>query len=227
MKTNKIRKLFRKAGVVESRQYPRHFNLSHRMIGTSLVIGLVFNGILSIEAVAQLSNDAVTANDFCERTLQGEPFARTELFFGLSKSNGSVITEKQFQRFLDQKVTPRFPDGLTVLSGQGQFQNSSGTIDKEGSKLLILLYPFSLAKSRAIEEIRRDYKKIFQQESVLRVDKQSCTSFEEIASFTNHEFCNIGGLGASPPGEGLTPATPYDYIVAAGTELKTTRSGGA
>jgi hypothetical protein len=74
-------------------------------------------------------------------------------------------------------VTPRFPDGLTLLAGNGQFKDSAGNLIQEGSKLLILLYPFSKDLSRLVDEIREDYKGAFQQESVLRVDEHSCVAF--------------------------------------------------
>jgi hypothetical protein len=93
------------------------------------------------------------------------------------KSGGPTITEQEFKQFVDTKVTPRFPDGLTILSGAGQFKDASGTIVEEGSKLLILLYPFSIQRSNVVEAIRRDYKALFQQESVLRIDDLSCVSF--------------------------------------------------
>ena len=99
-------------------------------------------------------------------------FARTELFFGTSKPDGTVVTDAQFMQFLDEVVTPRFPDGLTLLSGHGQFRNSAGVIIEEKSFLLILLYPAEefRAASRRIERIRTLYKQRFQQESVLRAD---------------------------------------------------------
>ena len=113
----------------------------------------------------------------CEKVIGGEIFARTELLFGLSRSGGPDITEAEFQGFIDAKVTPRFPDGLTLLAGNGQFRDSAGNIIQEGSKLLILLYPFSKDGSKLVDEVRNDYKDEFQQESVLRVDEFSCVSF--------------------------------------------------
>jgi hypothetical protein len=103
---------------------------------------------------------------------QGDPFLRTELFFGSSKPDGSMVTEAQFRRFLDEEITPRFPDGLTLLTGLGQFRGSSGTIVRERSMVLILLYPKDTARasSQKIEQIRAAYKTMFQQESVLRAD---------------------------------------------------------
>jgi hypothetical protein len=114
---------------------------------------------------------------FCEAVLDGDLWARTELYFGLSRAEGPDITEDDFQGFLDSVVTPRFPDGLTLLSGNGQFRGSSGVVVQEGTKLLILFYPWSAARNRAVERIRALYKSEFQQEAVLRVDEQSCVSF--------------------------------------------------
>ncbi|HEU4538243.1 MAG TPA: DUF3574 domain-containing protein [Polyangiaceae bacterium] len=107
----------------------------------------------------------------------GSAFARTELFFGLSRSAGPDITEGEFAGFVDAKVTPRFPDGLTLIDGDGQFRGADGEIIREGSKLLILLHGGSNAESKKIEAIRTDYKTQFQQESVLRTDIVNCVSF--------------------------------------------------
>ena len=98
-------------------------------------------------------------------------FARTELFFGTAKPDG-VVTDEEFFAFLDQEITPRFPDGLTLLKGDGQFRGESGVIVKEDSFVLILLYPLEDFRdsSRKINAIRRLYRAQFQQESVLRVD---------------------------------------------------------
>jgi hypothetical protein len=108
----------------------------------------------------------------------GELWARTDLYFGTAKPDGTVVTDEQFKLFLDQVVTPRFPDGLTLLTGFGQFRDSSGTILQERSMLLILLYPPPTHdSSKKIEEIRAIYKQTFQQESVLRVDTAGLVSF--------------------------------------------------
>ena len=83
-----------------------------------------------------------------------------------------VVTDEQFTQFVDDYVTPRFPDGLTVLKADGQFRGENGTIVKEKSFVLVLLYPreaFADASQR-IEWIRMLYKRQFDQESVLRVD---------------------------------------------------------
>lgn len=83
-----------------------------------------------------------------------------------------MVTEDEWQNFLADVITPRFPDGFTVLTGYGQFRGSGGKIVRENSFVLIVLYPLKMRKStsRKIEQIRRAYLKAFQQQSVLRVD---------------------------------------------------------
>ena len=82
------------------------------------------------------------------------------------------MTEDEFNRFLDEVVTPLFPDGLTVIKGAGQFKGSDRLTIKEDSFLLILLHPFETQKadSRNIDFIRQEYMRQHGQESVLRVD---------------------------------------------------------
>lgn len=108
----------------------------------------------------------------------GEVFNRTELYFGSEKPDGSEVTETEFERFVDEEVTPSFPDGLTLLAGEGQFRDSSGDIVEEPSHVLILLYPPDDREANGeIEEIREAYKSEFKQESVLRVDARERVSF--------------------------------------------------
>jgi hypothetical protein len=104
--------------------------------------------------------------------IQTDPFIRTELFFGSERPNKPEVSDREFKRFLDAEITPRFSAGLTVLKGYGQFRGSDGTIVQEGSFVLILLYPRETLRdsSAKIEEIRTLYKEQFEQESVLRVD---------------------------------------------------------
>jgi hypothetical protein len=108
-------------------------------------------------------------------------FLRTELYFGSNKPDGTVVTPEQFQQFLNDVITPLFPDGLTLLTGFGQFRGSSGVIERERSMVLILLYPVETARTSGqhIETIRSAYEKQFQQESVLRADEPlpECVSF--------------------------------------------------
>jgi hypothetical protein len=101
-----------------------------------------------------------------------EAFVRTELFFGTAREDLPPVSDEEWHQFLDSVITPRFPEGLTVYTAEGQFQDESGSVIKEKSFVLLLLYPLEEWKKRsaAIEFIREAYKDAYQQQSVLRVD---------------------------------------------------------
>src|SRR5262245_42158833 len=125
-------------------------------------------------AIASVQDPPVIPRSLLKRLgKQPQRFVRTELFFGTA-TPGEAVTEERFLLFLDAEVTPRFPDGLTLFKGHGQFTGENGVLVKEEPFVLILLHPFENLRenNRKIEEIRRLYKKQFQQESVLRVDYQ-------------------------------------------------------
>jgi Protein of unknown function (DUF3574) len=131
------------------------------------------------------SSEGITLKDrhhlslFCKTFSDSRLFVRTELFFGLGKADGGEVSDLEFNQFLARTITPNFPDGLTLLSGRGQFKSSNGKIVKESANLLILIYPFDqlIQSSQKIKSIRQAYKQEFKQDSVLRSDELSCVSF--------------------------------------------------
>ena len=103
--------------------------------------------------------------------------ARLELLFGSARRQGAAISDEEWTAFLDTEVTPRFPDGLTVLSGPGQWRGKNGHVERERSFVLVVWYEPSRAADAHIEAIRSVFKQRFAQESVMRVDGASCVSF--------------------------------------------------
>ena len=103
--------------------------------------------------------------------------ARLELLFGADRAGGAPVGEAEWSLFLDSEVTPRFPDGLTVFDGAGQWRGSGGGILRERSRLLVIWYRPTGRSEADIEAIRDAYKRRFAQESVLRADGVSCVSF--------------------------------------------------
>ncbi len=103
-------------------------------------------------------------------------FVKEELYFGLSKPSG-VVSETEWQQFLNGVITPRFQGGLTVKDAYGQYMSKSGKISQEKTKIVILIYENNLAKNQKVEEAIANYKRTFQQESVLRVTSNVNVSF--------------------------------------------------
>ncbi|HEV2665111.1 MAG TPA: DUF3574 domain-containing protein [Blastocatellia bacterium] len=141
---------------------------------TLLVAALMSPAAFAQDRVAVKAAPQSSAQDNAgrQKRFEASPFIRTELYFGRNKPDGAEVSRKDFDEFLSGFVTERFPDGLTVLKGRGQFLDSDGEVERERSVVLILLYPVSARneKSVKIEEIREEYKKRFLQQSVLRVD---------------------------------------------------------
>ncbi|SFJ27986.1 Protein of unknown function [Bosea sp. OK403] len=101
-----------------------------------------------------------------------------ELLFGRNIGDRLGVSEKAFGRFIDEEVTPRFPDGLTILAGQGQYRDTTrGVLVREQAKLLVIALkdePEGRAKLAAIAEA---YKQRFNQQSVGTILRPACISF--------------------------------------------------
>ena len=66
-------------------------------------------------------------------------FIEYRLFFGRSRQGVEVVSDAAWDAFLADEITTRFPDGLTVLDAAGQWRDSSGTVNRERAKLVIIL----------------------------------------------------------------------------------------
>jgi Protein of unknown function (DUF3574) len=107
----------------------------------------------------------------------GEPMQRLELLFGLTRKEGDKIGTAEWQAFVDAEVTPRFPEGLTVLRGYGQWRTKHGVINRVLTHVLVIWYRPGGDSETKIAAIRAAYKTQFSQDSVMRVDAASCVSF--------------------------------------------------
>ncbi|MDX2263804.1 MAG: DUF3574 domain-containing protein [Hyphomicrobiales bacterium] len=103
--------------------------------------------------------------------------SRLELLFGMAKRDGGAVSETEWRAFLDEEITPRFPDGLTVLIGEGQWRKPDGGVGREAARILIIWHVANDTSESRIEAVRDAYKRRFQQDSVMRVDGVSCVSF--------------------------------------------------
>ena len=107
-------------------------------------------------------------------------WVRSELYFGVGTEGdaASTISEARWQAFLDQEVTPRFPDGLTVFDAYGQwrFRGEAGP-QRQRSKVLVILHEDTPQRRADIEAIRRAWKQATQHQSVLWSQQPATVSF--------------------------------------------------
>ena len=106
-----------------------------------------------------------------------ERYAEFRLFFGRNRGGVEVVSDAGWRVFLAEEVTPRFPDGLTVVDAAGQWRDPSGTIERERAKVLLVLAAPGAKGMRRTGEIAEAYKRTFGQESVLRTVGTTCASF--------------------------------------------------
>lgn len=98
------------------------------------------------------------------------------LYFGTSKPGGTVAPA-DWQAFLDEVVTPRFPQGFSVWRAAGQWKSEAGPIVSEASYVLNIVHAGASSDRQALGDIVEAYKTRFQQEAVLRVQGAVCASF--------------------------------------------------
>jgi hypothetical protein len=133
--------------IVASADNVRH---SWRMRRTLVAIASIVASAPSGSSAATLGHDlrAVVTQDppviphplLKRPSSRPQRFVRTELFFGTA-APGSAVTQEQFMAFLDEEVSPRFPDGLTLFKGHGRFTGDDGALVKEEPFVVILLHP--------------------------------------------------------------------------------------
>jgi len=130
----------------------------------------------------------VSTNAAAAPTLAGDPahpgqtqgWVDTQLYFGLGPADHPEqgISETKWREFLDGEVTPRFPDGLSVLDVYGQWQGKNQTTpERLHTKMLVILYPDSAENRGKIDAIRAAWKKMTGDQSVLRVTVPADVSF--------------------------------------------------
>jgi hypothetical protein len=102
---------------------------------------------------------------------------KTEIYFGEDEPGGKHVSLKAWRTFLSEVITPRFPDGMTVLEAYGQMQHASGRIEKQPSRVVVLVHPPGKAADRRIHEIIRAYRDRFQNAQVMLLRTAALVEF--------------------------------------------------
>jgi Protein of unknown function (DUF3574) len=135
--------------------------------GASMVLAMLV--LLATPAAAQA--------DTCPKGLKSHAVA--EMIFG--RNIGDVVggvSEEEWLRFLDEVVTPRFSDGLTVIDAYGQWWNApEASIEREPSKILLIVLKNETAQRAQLAEIAVAYKRRFSQQSVILMLRRACIAF--------------------------------------------------
>lgn len=118
-------------------------------------------------------NVAITQN-----SCSSQKFVQTELYFGLSQNDGKIIPDSAWNTFVQEYVAKTFSLGFTILASEGRwFDEQSKQTQAEPSHIIISINKMNRQLSQNIDSLRNAYKKLFQQQSVLRVDKKTSARF--------------------------------------------------
>lgn len=107
----------------------------------------------------------------------GQAKTVVELYLGRNIGTGGTVGEAAFRRFIDEEVTPRLPNGFTVLDGRGQWREHAGApIVREVTKVLVVALADAGERER-LDEVAQAYKARFDQKSVLTIARPACVGF--------------------------------------------------
>ena len=141
-------------------------------LASTVVVGIVFSaGLVAGGAIGARVGAQPAGVEQCG--VAAVPQLRTTLYFGTARPKGSV-NELEWQLFLRDEVTKRFPDGLTVWDAEGQWRDTKGTIDHERSKVLLLVHRDTAAARESVQAVIVKYREAFDQQSVLWETARVC-----------------------------------------------------
>jgi hypothetical protein len=106
-----------------------------------------------------------------------EPVIADRLFCGLSIPGGGSVSDEQWSAFVREVVTPRFPDGLTIWRAEGQWRGRDGVIAQESVMIIEVFHAPGSRYDREVTAIAEEYRRRFQQESVMRVTMPAGVEF--------------------------------------------------
>jgi hypothetical protein len=101
------------------------------------------------------------------------PALEVDLYFGRDTPKGE-LSDADWATFLADEVTPRFPDGLSVLDVAGQFREPSGRIVRERTKLLVIVVFDAPAHEPKVRAIADAYRRRAAQHGVFHVERPVC-----------------------------------------------------
>jgi len=148
-----------------------------RVISSKLGAGYrTLAGTCGLIAAGMVAAPAAAQGIACTAPQQG--MQQVELMFGRNIGGRLAVSNTVWLRFLAREVTPRFPEGLSVIDAAGQWQDRErGRVVREPSKLVMIVTADDPASRDKIAAIVAAYKDQFHQQSVGVVTRPVCAAF--------------------------------------------------
>jgi hypothetical protein len=114
----------------------------------------------------------------CRALGGGQPMLVAELLYGRNQGGRLRVTDADWQVYVADELTTRFPDGLTVVDALGQWQDSGGRgLVREPSKLVLIATAPGPETDAKLTGAINAYKQRFAQDSVGLIRRQACVAF--------------------------------------------------
>lgn len=102
-----------------------------------------------------------------------------DLMFGRKIGERIGVSNAAWMRFVDREITPRFPEGLTVVDAAGQWRDTkTGGVVREPSKIVTIVLSDPEKQQAALDAVIDAYKKKFRQQAVGVIFRPACISFQ-------------------------------------------------
>ncbi len=111
--------------------------------------------------------------------VRGEhPMIEAQLFFGRAIDGRGPVTQQEWSDFAADVVAKDFPDGFTILDGEGAwFDPDAKSTIHEDSKIALIVTKQSPGLSAKLSHVIEAYKARFHQHSVGLVTRPVCAAF--------------------------------------------------
>ena len=107
-----------------------------------------------------------------------KPQQVADLLFGRKIGDHVIVSEGAWRQFVAREITTRFPDGLTILDGRGQWLDpKTKRIVREPSSVVMIALPGNAEDHDRLDLIADLYKRQFRQQSVGIIVRPACVSF--------------------------------------------------
>jgi len=104
-------------------------------------------------------------------------WVKTEIYCGREIPSGGEVSESEFAAFLDEVVTAEFPLGLTVFDAYGQMEDSSGSIVRQQTKVILLVYEDNEANAAKVQTVIDAYRSRFGNPQVMKISSPTEPEF--------------------------------------------------
>lgn len=141
-----------------------------RPIGKPLLVSTLMALLIALSFASAQAEDLVCA-------APAKAMMRAELMFGRKIGGRLGVTDVRWRQFVAQELTPRFPDGLTVIDAQGQWRDPRGALVREPSKIVVIVTIDDTGAREKLSAVAAAYKERFRQQSVGVVTHPVCAAF--------------------------------------------------